>query len=191
MAIINAESLQAKSDQLNAVDLTQTTTFRISKVDVNQQVKEQGVSVHFEGYEGRPWKPSLGMRRVLCSFWGNETDEWIGRVVSLYNDTNVLWAGKRVGGIRILAMSDIGDKPREYVNVVSKQKRSLETINPLASDTQAPKQFLLPQWEADLGEAESSEAVTSILKTVRAEFGENAMMQLKDAAESARARIGG
>lgn len=39
------------------------------------------------------------------NFGSDEMDDWAGKKVHLYNDKNVMFAGKRVGGIRVLDTS--------------------------------------------------------------------------------------
>ena len=188
MAIINDKDLQAKSDQMNAVDLAQETTFRISSVDYNPTAREQNVWVHLEGIEGRPWKPSLGMKRVLCSFWSNDTDLWVGKLVTLHCENSVKWKSETVGGLRILAMSGIGDKPREYVNVISKHKRTIETVNPLKDDAPVKREFLLNHHIEKINAAKNNDEITEVINSVKAEFGGAARMQLKDSAVAARCK---
>lgn len=101
-----SKALEAKSDQLNAVDLIGSDkVIKITKVD--NPGGEQPVWIHYEGGEGKPWKPSKGMLRVLCFGWGTETDNWIGKFVSIYCEPTVVYAGKEVGGIHIEGMSEI------------------------------------------------------------------------------------
>ncbi len=37
----------------------------------------------------------------LCSEFGDDSDHWIGKPVEVYVDPSVMFAGKRVGGVRI------------------------------------------------------------------------------------------
>lgn len=102
-------ALEAKSDQLNAVDIMGAEpVIRIREVKVRQG--DQPVSVYFDGDNNRPWKPSKGMLRVLAGAWGRDSSAWVGKYVQLYFEPTVKYAGKEVGGIRIRALSDIDQR---------------------------------------------------------------------------------
>lgn len=99
-----------KSDQLNADDLLLgPKTITITEI-TRGSTREQPYAFHYEGDDGRPWKPCLSMRRVMAKAWGTaEGADYIGRKVMLYNDETVTWAGRAVGGIRIKALSHISE----------------------------------------------------------------------------------
>lgn len=102
-------ALQAKSDQLNGVDIMGAEpVIRIREVKVKQG--DQPVSVYFDGDNNRPWKPSKGMLRVLAGAWGRDSSAWVGKYAQLYFEPTVKYAGKQVGGIRIRALSDIDQR---------------------------------------------------------------------------------
>lgn len=102
-------ALEAKSDQLNAVDIMGAEpVVRIRDVKVKQG--DQPVSVYFDGDNNRPWKPSKGMLRVLAGAWGRDSSAWVGKYAQLYFEPTVRYAGKEVGGIRIRALSDIDQR---------------------------------------------------------------------------------
>lgn len=100
-------TLEAKSDQLNAVDIMGAEpVITIRKVDVKKS-PDQPVWIYFEGDNNRPWKPSKGMRRVLAAAWGTDSSAWVGRKAQLQFEPTVTYGGVEVGGIRIKALSDI------------------------------------------------------------------------------------
>lgn len=104
MDISNA--LVAKSDQINASDLTgQPIVATIKAVRKGDTAKP--VIVDLAGMDGRPWKPSKGMLRVVASAWGIESDAWVGRSVKLANNPDVIYGGEKVGGVEVIAMSHI------------------------------------------------------------------------------------
>lgn len=116
------EAMAAKSDQLNAVDIMGCDRIiKITSVDVRKG--EQPISVFFDGDNGKPWKPSKGMIRILAGGWGVESSNWIGKHVQLHFEPSVKYAGKEVGGIRIAAMSDINKAGLQLSLSISKQKR--------------------------------------------------------------------
>lgn len=116
------EAMAAKSDQLNAVDIMGCDRIiKITRVDVKKG--EQPVSVYFEGDNGKPWKPSKGMIRILAGGWGVESSNWVSKHVQLHFEPSVKYAGQEVGGIRIAAMSDINKQGLQLSLSISRQKR--------------------------------------------------------------------
>lgn len=127
-------SLAAKSDQINAGDLAGTITRTVARVQYDPS-SDQPVTVHMT--EGKPWRPSKGMRRVLATVWGSDAGKWAGNVVALYNDPNVLWAGKRAGGIRIEAMTGL-DRAQDFPVKINRTKVRVYRINPIKVAAPAP-----------------------------------------------------
>lgn len=130
------QTLEAKSDQLNATDIMGIDLVIRIRDAVLTNSKEQPLSIYFDGDNNRPWKPSKGMRRVLAAAWGPETDRLLGKYVKLYFDPSVKYAGKEVGGIRIKAMSDIDKRGIVVVETINRQNRIPLQIACL--DTQRP-----------------------------------------------------
>lgn len=96
-----------KSDQLNADQLL-GGPMAITVTDVRlSSGSEQPVVVHYEGENGRPFKPCLTMRKVLILAWGEDGRRWVGKSMLLYNDPSVRWGKEEVGGVRISHLSDI------------------------------------------------------------------------------------
>lgn len=95
-----SEAIAPKSDQLNAEDLlTGPRTVRISGVSAGSV--EQPLVVHYEGENGRPWKPSKTMSRMMTAMWGMESDAWVGQSVTLFRNPDIMFGGQKVGGIEI------------------------------------------------------------------------------------------
>ena len=136
-----SHTIIAKSDQLNAGDLAQPIVVEVRAVRVTGD--EQPVVVEI-GDGHQPWKPCKGMRRLLAKCWGTNTDTWTGHRVELYNDPNVTWAGERVGGIRVSAISGISS-PMRYVMRTSKKGTTSYDVKPLqrgTSPAEAREKFL-------------------------------------------------
>lgn len=96
-----------KSDQLNAEQLLGgPMTITVTSVQVSSS-PEQPVVVHYEGEEGRPFKPCKTMRKLLVFAWGPDGNEWAGKSMTVYNDPAVKFGGDEVGGIRISHLSHI------------------------------------------------------------------------------------
>jgi hypothetical protein len=110
-----------KTDQMNYDCLVSgPKTITITKVE--NKGGEQPVIIHYEGEDGRPYKPCLGMRRVLVDAWGKNGAKYIGRKITVFGNPDVKWAGKEQGGIQISHLSHI-KKPINFMMTVSRGKR--------------------------------------------------------------------
>lgn len=127
-----ANTVAPKSDQLNADDLIAgPITIRISGVSAGSA--EQPVNISFDGDNKRPWKPSKGMRRVLIALYGADSSAYIGKRLTLFNDTSVTFGPDTTGGIRISHASDIRE-PMTIALTVKKGKRKPYRVDPLGPD---------------------------------------------------------
>lgn len=132
------KTVEPKSDQLNFDDLIDcekvitVTEVRLMKSD------DQPVAVHYEGDDGRPFKPCKSMRRVLIALWGPRADKWAGRSMRLYGDPDVKFGGQAVGGIRISHMTDI-DGEKSLMLTVTRARRAEYKVKPM----DAPKRAAL------------------------------------------------
>lgn len=132
-----ADTIAPKSEQLDAVDLVAgERIFTVREVKIS--AAEQPANVYFEEFD-RPWRPGVNMRRVLADLWGKGRT-WPGHRIALYCDPSVQFGGKAVGGIRIRAMSHIGDKPRKVLILASQGRPDFYTVQPLSDEPPAPAQ---------------------------------------------------
>jgi hypothetical protein len=138
-----SQALVAKSDQLNASDLSGSPIVATIK-DVRKGDAVKPVIVDLEGMDGRPWKPSKGMLRVIAHAWGTESDKWIGRLVKLANNPEVIYAGEKVGGVEVIAMSHINAAFTIPVRI-SQKKVKQHSVSVLAEPSTEP---WLAQWQA-------------------------------------------
>lgn len=123
------DTIVPKSDQLNADDLIgRAITITVTKIVFTGD--EQPVAVHFEGDNGKPYMPNMGMRRVMVHIWGDDANNYIGKSMTIYRDDKVLYGGFATGGIRISHMSGI-DKDVTMALTESKKKRKPFTVRPL------------------------------------------------------------
>jgi len=138
-----SKALVAKSDQLNASDLTGAPIVA-SIASVRKGDAAKPVIIDLVGMDGRPWKPSKGMLRVIAHAWGVESGTWIGRLVKLVNNPEVIYAGEKVGGVEVIAMSHI---PAEFTIPVriSQKKVKQHTVTVLAEPATEPWRA---QWQA-------------------------------------------
>lgn len=120
-----------KSDQLNAEQLISgPMTIRVTGVSMGSP--DQPVCVHYEGENGRPYKPCKTMRKVLVHIWGENGHAWAGRSMTLYHEPDVSFGGIKVGGIRIRSMSHLVDpatgKEAERVEMQLTEKRGKKAL---------------------------------------------------------------
>ena len=126
---------EPRSDQWNADDfLGGARTFTIA--GAKDGTAEQKYDIQLEG-EARAWRPPLGMLRVLMQAWGDESEVWVGRRVTLYRDQTVKFGKDVLGGIRISHLSHI-EKQMNFKVTTSRGKRETYTVQPLP-DAPAPK----------------------------------------------------
>ena len=134
-----SDTILAKSDQINAVDLAVPVTVTVEGVEVVGG--DQPVNIFVTEFPGKAYRPSKSMRRVLVKLWGPRSADYAGRRLTIYNDPSVTWAGKAVGGIRISHASHI-DRPVTMSLALAKGKLAPFTVQPLPD---APPQYAEPQ----------------------------------------------
>ena len=149
-----------KSDQINADMFIggQTLTIKVTQVEVKPGT-EQPVTIHYEGENGRPFKPCLSMRRLLIHVWGNDGNAYAGRSMVLYNDPKVTFGPVATGGIRISHVSHI-DGPMTVALTEKKGSRKPFTVKPLIVATEAPATPTREQYTA-IADASKEAGVTS------------------------------
>lgn len=119
---------EPRSDQWNADDfLGGARTFTIA--GVKDGAAEQPYDITLEG-EARAWRPPLGMLRVLMQAWGDESEVWVGRRVTLFRDPSIRFGSDVLGGIRISHLSHI-PKPMNFKITMARGKRATYTVQPL------------------------------------------------------------
>lgn len=142
------QAIAPRSDQLNAEDFLPADergarTFTIS--DVRAGTTEQPIRVHLlEGPEGRPWSPAKTMSKLMRIAWGKESDNWIGKRVTLYCDPDIMFGPMKMGGIRISHMSGIGRTPMTANLATTRGKRAPWTVHPLPDDAPPPAKVPTP-----------------------------------------------
>lgn len=101
------DALAPNSDQLDAIELVTPRTFTVAAG--GRLALRDGKTVAEIPFEGFPrvWRPSKGMLDVLAKCWGADAKQWVGRRVTLYNDTDVMFGKDRVGGVRVSHLSHI------------------------------------------------------------------------------------
>lgn len=119
-----------KLDQLNSEMLLGGQEMTITVSEVSGGSEEQPVIIHYPGENGRPFKPSKTVRKILLFAWGDDGREWVGKSMTLYNDETVRFGGMAVGGIRLRALSHI-EKDIAITLTATKGKKAIHTIKVL------------------------------------------------------------
>ena len=136
-----SDTLIAKSDQLNADDLVGgPITVRILGVR-RGKTDEQPIEIEIDGGH-RPFRPCKTVRRVLAAGWTSDSSKWVGQRLTLYRDPDVLWAGKKAGGIRVAAMSGIKGRMTMALQT-AKGKKSDNVIEVLPPEAAPAPEVLL------------------------------------------------
>ena len=147
-------TVEPKSDQLNADDLI-SGSITIKITVVKHCGGDQPIAIHFEGDNGKPYKPCKSMRRVLIHAWGNEGSDYVGKSACLYLDPEVKFGGIKVGGIRISHLSHL-DRVLDIALTATKGKRTpyqvkpLKTTPPPAAETRPDTQYPDADFEKNL-----------------------------------------
>ena len=130
-----------KSDQLNADDLLAgPKTIKITGVTIKGG-SEQPISINYEGDNGKPYKACKSMCRVMVATWGADSSKYSGRLMTIYCDPKVRWAGLEVGGIRISHMSDISETMTMALTVTRGNKKPyiIQPLKTMAIKQDPPK----------------------------------------------------
>ena len=156
-----AESIEPKSDQLNADDLiTGPKTVTITAVKAGG-TKEQPIVVELaDGL--RPYKPCKSMRRVLIAHFGDDAKKWIGQRLTLFCDPDVMYGGVKVGGIRISHASGL-TAPKTFMLTKTRGKKAEFTLLPIPAEQPYVDDVL-----AEIAAAESGEQLAAIGQILRA-----------------------
>ncbi|MDT0211212.1 hypothetical protein [Curtobacterium sp. BRD11] len=120
---------QSNSQQINADDILGAPV-TVTITGAVEGTAEQPVLVSVAEVQGKTYRPSLTMRKVLGAVWGDETDVWIGRRLTLYRNPDIRFGGQVVGGLEISHMSGI-DRPVEVSVLEKRGKRKTFTVQPL------------------------------------------------------------
>lgn len=132
-------TITPKSDQLNFEDVQSSSITAVIK-GIRAGNKEQPVFIDLEGFDGRPYKPSKSMRRVLIGGWGSDGHSWVGKSLTLIGDSAVRFGGVAVGGIKVSEMSDIEDN-FSLMLTTSRGKRSEHRVKRIATSKGSEKKF--------------------------------------------------
>jgi hypothetical protein len=129
-------TIKKKTDQLNYEDFLGGVTRTFTIAGYRELSGEQNYEISL-AEDTRYWRPPTTDMKKMVALWGDESDVWVGRRVTLAGDPEVMMAGQKVGGIRLTHMSDIGPKPVSMSLTVTRGKKRTFTVQPLP-DAPAP-----------------------------------------------------
>jgi hypothetical protein len=161
-----SQTIAPKSNQLNFDDFLsgESKTIKITNVSGTSEA-EQPIAINYEGDNGKPYKPSKGMRRVLVSIWGKDSKVYIGRSLTLYGDPKVRFGAQAVGGIRISHMSDITES-RTLALTESKANKKPFVVQPLTKT----KPELTPDYKGWEGAKKAIVSGTHTIEQLREKY---------------------
>ena len=146
-----APTLVGDSNVLSKADLMDgPQTFTVARVDINLSDKKRPTAIHLVESPGKPFKPNLGMRKLIAKGWGKSSKEYVGRRLTLFHNPDVLWQGKREGGVEVCAMSHIEAPFTIQIPVNAKQAKTVK-VEVIPEST--PSIEVQPDWQALIVEA--------------------------------------
>ena len=168
------KTVAPKTDQLNADDLLggKTKTIKITGVREYQSA-DQPIGISYEGDNGKPWKPCLGMRRALIEIWGEDAAKsadvnYKGRILTLYRDPNVKFGNTVMGGIRVSHASNLKSEIKIALTV-AKARRVEFVVKPLVvSKTETPTQEA-PKTQETPANPELEKKAKMVVNAIKAE----------------------
>jgi hypothetical protein len=89
------------------------TITRVTREEVNADNggKELKVVMAFAESNLKPMILNIGNATAVTEMYGDDSANWIGKRVEIYTDPNVMFGGKRIGGLRLRAPSSQGAAP--------------------------------------------------------------------------------
>ena len=179
-------TLAPKSDQLDAIELSQPRTITVRAVTAGSG--EQPINVYFDGDDGRPFRPSKTVRRILREAWGNRGSDWVGKSATLYNDKTVKYGGIEVGGVRVSHVSHI-DSPITMMLPVTRGKFAKYHIQPLKKAAESPQKGMQKAAFDEVLKRLAAAEDEDVLRAWAKEINEDASEQQREQARAAfRAR---
>ena len=158
------KSLLPKVDHLTYEHVkTEPVILCVARVVAGPDKRERPVRIDFEPHprcvdtDGKPlhFLPCKGMRRVLVEAWGlNGREDWIGKSMELFGNPEVMFGGKKVGGIQISRLSHI--KPLDVMLTVSRGRKEPFHVEPLPTEDRVGK-FRIWLESKGLTEADATE----------------------------------
>ena len=155
------KSVDPRSEQLNADDLVATGPITVTVAGIRRGSKEQPIQIDLVERD-RPFRPCKTVRRILIALWTNDAAAWVGQRLTIYTDPEVVYAGVKVGGLRVSHATGI-NKPKTLMLTKTRGKKAEVTIKPLQpTTTVTPEdQEFIATARQELAGAESVEELKS------------------------------
>lgn len=159
---------EPRSDQWNADDfIGGPRTFTVAGVKTGSA--EQKYDIELVEGQGRSWRPPLTMLRLLLHAWGDESDAWVGRRVTLYRNESIRFGPDEVGGIRISHMSNLpGNKPLTVKLTKTRGRRQNHTVEPLPDAPPPISAEAVTEFEQRIAGASTVDALKAVWDELKA-----------------------
>jgi hypothetical protein len=161
-----------RSDQWNADDFVGSTAKTFTIANVTEGTAEGARhDIHLAEGGGRVWRPPVTMLRLLTEAWGDESDNWIGKRVTLYRDAKVRFGSDTPGGIRVSHMSDLpGNRKLSVALTATRGRRAITTVEPLpeAPTLQAITPEAAEDFQREIAEAKAADDLNAVAKDLKA-----------------------
>ena len=125
------KSIEPRSGQMNSEDCVATGPVTVTVEGVRRGNADQPIIIDLEGRD-RPFKPCKTCRRCLIALWSDDPKRWVGQRMTIFTDPSVLYAGVKVGGLRISHATGI-DKAKTLLLTQTRGKKAEIVIQPLAA----------------------------------------------------------
>ncbi len=143
-----ASFAEAKSDQLGGDDLIGgPRTITITGVTGAIEEGKKRAIIHFDGDNGKPFKPCKTMLRLMMAVWGTRARNYVGKSLTVYRDPDVTFGALATGGVRISHMSHM-ESDTAVILTLKKGKKGVVKVKPLQQRQNTPAASL-PDAAAD------------------------------------------
>ncbi len=111
------------SKYLKAIDLPKPQLMTIEHVEEEQVGDDDRLVVYFtEDQRGVVLGPTT-LGQIVEAVGSDDTDNWIGCPIVIYNDPSVMYGSRKTGGIRF--RKPTGDHPRKVIEVKASNSNSM------------------------------------------------------------------
>jgi hypothetical protein len=104
---MKARSFLGSFLQQEDIDGTQIATISSATSEVFEEGEAAKLVIHFEELDkGLPCNKT-NINTLIAALNSDDTDNWVGKQIALYVDPNVMFSGKKVGGIRTRDVNEV------------------------------------------------------------------------------------